>query len=803
MAEAQDLVRSRRATTSDLVLVARAEWRARWRSQVVLVVLTAATFGVGIAALTAASRSESAFNRLRAATRSGDVSFVADGASREGLAGAVRAIPGVEAAGARVELFVRPKGTEYFPDYDLYASAPLTAADGAAVDRPVIIRGRAVRADRSDEVVLSEPLAASLHARVGSRITLESMTSAWVEKSFTGEDPGPSDGPDVDVDVVGLARGPGDFGRYKALVHLAPAFVERYGDVISTHFSVQARLTESARRLVDRGTLPHLEGTEVEPSQSRNAGATNDGLGTIAIGLRLLAAVALLAGAVATTLTLARLGRISMGDRRTLTALGWTEGRLVSALVIVFSPWLVAGVGVGLVCGVLASPSVMIGLARRVDPAPGAVRVEGAVLAVGLVAALGIGLAILLLTARRAASGRGGAGSRLMGGGRLPGPTGGVLGVRYALLAGPAGGGRTSRGAVAVVAAGVAGAVAALVVSASIVRLADDSSLSGGQSAATRLVDSGESVDAYDRALPLLAEDDRVQMLAGIHVTFDIDAPGSEESTALVYDIRRGDLDAAVLRGRMGTQPDEVALGPATLERTGKHIGDDIELRGPAAARTFRITGAVLFPEGDFSHDDGVALTSAAADRIVGDIHDEAQIHQIAFRWNEGVDATAADRELAAAGLRVFTDENGLRPPVVTNLAAVATLPRYLAGFLGLLALVTLGHALVVGVRLRNRETGTLRAIGMTAASCSSAVVVQAATMAGAAVVAGVPVGLWAGRIVWRLIAEAAHVVVVAVTPWPALAVLVAATLVATALLSVVPSWRVLCLRPANVLRSE
>lgn len=801
MAEPGGTVGRRAGASADLLLVARAEWRTRWRSHLVVVALAAVTVAAGVAALTAATRSQTAFERLRHATAAADLSFQGEGEDGpEITVDAVATLDGVEAAGVHVELFVRPKGSGYTPDYDLYA----TVTAGGAVDRPLVVRGRAARPDRAGEVLLSEPLAKALGAGVGARIALESMTSAWVDKAFSGQDPGPPDGPEIDALVVGLARSPADFGRWKGMIHLTPAFLERYGDRIRTYSSVEARLTDAGRRLVETRDFPHLDGIEVGPSPFGNGATATDGLRTMAAGLRLLAAVALAAGAVATALSLTRLSRLTLRDRRTLMALGWTEGRLVGVVAVVFAPWLAAGAGLGLVGGVLGSPSALVGLARRVDPAPGSVELDGGVVLAGLAGSVVLGVAMVLVAGRLAASGsRSRRAGGLMGGSGLPGPSSLVLGLRQALLAEPARGGRTSRGAVAVVAAGVAGAVAALMVSASILRLQNDPSLSGRQSPATRVIDSGEELGVYDRALPLLEDDERVAMLVGMHVTFDIDVPGSEETSTLVYDIRRGDPDASVVRGRVATRPDEVALGPATRARIGRAIGDEVELRGPAGSHRFRIVGEVLFPEGDFQHDDGVALAGAGADWLVGDIHDEAQIHQVAFRWRDGIDAATADRELEAAGLQPVTTEDTLNPPEVSNLGAVRTLPLYLAVFVGLLAVVTLGHALVTGVRVRRHELGTLRALGMTAPACAAMVEAQALTMAIAGLVAGLPLGLVAGRQVWRLIAEGANVVVVTVAPWSALGVLVATAVAAAAVVAAAPAWQVLRLRPASVLRTE
>jgi hypothetical protein len=783
------------------LLYARAEWRTKWRSHVVLAGVAAIAVAAVVATLTAATRSETAFQRLRFATHASDVSaFFPDAASAVAAVGAVERIDGVESAAADAGLSVRPVGSDYIPDYDLYARAPLAA--GSDVNTPVITAGRSVNPGRPDEMVVSEDFAADLGVSVGDTVTLESMTTRWVEVADNGGDPGPPDGPKVKVVVVGLSRTPADFARWDGLLHLSPAFVERYGSQLRVSASVEIRLSQQASRLAVRRAVGELA-KDVEGDSAAFGGdaATDDGLSAIATALRIIAAVAALAGAVVLVLALARATRLSLGDHRTLVALGWTSRQLAVAAVLVFSPWVLLGVGVGVVGGALVAPQVMVGLARSVDPAPGSIVVDrGVVLAVGLVA-VAFGLLVVGFAARRlAASGpdRVRLPTRVI---QLGHPLPMVIGVRHALAGEADHGGRSSRVAMIVMAAGLAGAVAALIVSASISRLQTDPSLIGqGQG---RVIDSGESVDVYDRALPRLENDRRVAMLAGVHLVFGISVVRSQEFPVLAYDIRRGDLGVSVVSGRIARQPDELALGPKTLDQVGKGIGDRIDLRGETGTATFRIVGVVLFPEGDFDHAAGIALTATGADRLVGDTHDAGALHQIVFDWADGVDARAADQQLAASGLQVLTNDNALKPASVTNLGQVTTLPRYLAVFLGIMSLATLGHALSVSVRRRSRELATLRALGMTPRASSAVVVSHALTLAGIAIVVGVPAGLVIGTRIWRPIAEGAHVVVRSVAPGSWIALHLLAMVVATGVLTAIPAWGALRLRAADTLRDE
>jgi hypothetical protein len=69
-----------------------------------------------------------------------DVSAFFPEAATAVAAGPVARIAGVESSAADSGLSVRPAGTDYFPDYNLYSRAPLAA--GSEANTPVITAGR-------------------------------------------------------------------------------------------------------------------------------------------------------------------------------------------------------------------------------------------------------------------------------------------------------------------------------------------------------------------------------------------------------------------------------------------------------------------------------------------------------------------------------------------------------------------------------------------------------------------------------------------------------------------------------------
>lgn len=789
-----------------VLAVARRSGRNRWRSNLVLSLLVALTVAVAVSTLVGARRSESAFDRLRAESHSSDLQLFLDEPDLAAAVEELEGIDGISEVGVSSLLFVRPVGSELIPDYQLLATAARTDLAPGELDQPRIVAGRALQPEAVDEVVISEELAREVDVEVGDRIELESMTDAWVDVAFSGGDPGPPDGPVVPVQVVGLARTPADFGRFAGhILHLSPAFAGRYEDQVRTYTWVSVNVDDpseaSMRALVD-GPLAGVDIDEAGFSYFADSDATQDGLATIATALRLVAAAGVLAGLTAVGLALARLARDELAVRATLAAMGWTRVQLALLVALVFGPWVVVGVLAGLVLGTLSSTVSVVGLARAVDPDVDALSAHvGWILLVGLaaLAVLGPLVGFVSWRAARVSPGVEASGRSLP---RLTRPLALPIGVRRALFGSSDRGGRASRTAAAAVVASVTVAVAALVVGTSIQRLEDDPSLSGQGSISQRAIDGGESLDVFEQVMGRLEPDDRIATLLGIHVAFGVRGSDGDEITGLVVDVRRGDLDAPVVSGRFVVQPDEVAFGPKTLDELDLSVGDEIELGYEETTARFRIVGTTLFPEGDFEHDSGLAMTVGGAERLLGGIEATA-IHQVAFEWADGVDPEVADRELTDQGMQVFTTDEGLQPPAVSNLAEVGDLPLLLAALVLVLGLATLLHAVLLTTRLRDREAGTLRALGVTPKAVATVVETQAAVLGLLAAAAGLPLGFALGRQVWSPIAERAHVVDVAVTPWAGSVWVSAAVLACAVVLTMPIAVRAHRQRPAEALRAE
>lgn len=762
--------------------------------------LAAITASVVLATFAAAARSRTAFDRLREATHASDVALpITDGDPTDSL-DQVRRNQEVIDARAMSILYLRPEGSDLFPTFDSLALAPRTADSTSRVDTPIITAGRAPRAGRADEVALSASLAEALGAEPGDELRLESMTREWVDAAYSGRDPGPPDGPTPTVTVTGIARSPVEFGARSSVIHLTAAFVDRHAGELQRDDAIHVRLEPAAIERHDSQELVLLPGVFHTDSASRDQGATEDGLETIATALRLVGLGAGVAGAMALVVALARAARASAPDRSTLVALGWTRWDARRALLLAHLPAVAIGVTAGVAAGVRASPWAMVDLARSIDPRPDAVLVDAQ--QVGMVVAAVIVVAATVLAVSALTSGSAPPSSRRVA--RLPvGPPLALsLGIRHALVAPPDRGGRASRGAIAAVTGATALGIAALVVSSSIARLQDDASLTGERP--ERLIDAGSSIDAFDDAVAALAADERVRVLAGQHIGHGtVSGPG--DILFLIHEPLRGQAEPSVTAGRMPRRADEVALGPATVDVTGAGIGEEIQVSGELGAGRFRVVGTVLFPEGDFTYDEGVALTMDGGRRLIGDPRESAGIHQVFFDWAEGVDAEAADRALSDGGVAPLSFGEGLRvrPGTVTNLVAVEGLPRQLAALAGFFAVATLLHAVWTGVALRRRDLMTLRALGLTRRATALLSATHPIVVTAIGLLVGAPLGVLFGRAVWRPIAEGAHLVVRPTVSWSWCGLLVGTGVVAGLVVAVLATRWTGRLRPAVDLRAE
>ena len=143
------------------------------------------------------------------------------------------------------------------------------------------------------------------------------------------------------------------------------------------------------------------------------------------------------------------------------------------------------------------------------------------------------------------------------------------------------------------------------------------------------------------------------------------------------------------------------------------------------------------------------------------------------------------------------------QPLPAEELEDVSVLPLALGGFLALLALGAVGHALVIAVRRRRHELAVLRTLGLTSGESRLVVVTQATVLA---VIGLVPASRSASRSAApsggssRTFTPLAYHSPLAVLP---LVLIAPVTLLAANLLAAWPGYRAARLRPGRILREE
>jgi hypothetical protein len=435
-------------------LWARAEARRHAGSLVAVAVIAALTTGVVLTAALGARRAPGALQRLEAATLSSQVRVCLN-----------CPWPASDAEALAI-LAVSPDFDRLFPGYHILAVAVLDVPGADPVDFPLVTEGRQPNPAATDEIAVSEDMAAALGVGVGDRLELQSATEELVFASFEGATSGPPDGPHIDATVTGVTRTPLDFSDRVGLLSLTSAFAERYSPEVQTWRFASARLATPAdgERLAHDGA-PGLD----EPQTSEGDADAADGL--------------------------------------------------------------------------------------RADPKPGAVVVSLPVLLVGgagVVVAIGL---VVAAASARVATTRGR--KTRPAGGYVPlgHPLPAVLGVRTAV--GAAGRASVSRGSVVGGALATAGVVTAVAVGASIHHLREDLTLSGQDDGYS--IDSSESAEVLDAALPVLAADTRLAYLGVAHVFFP-ELPDGQGSPAIAFD--------------------EIVVGPRLLRDADIELGDTIVLAG-------------------------------------------------------------------------------------------------------------------------------------------------------------------------------------------------------------------------------
>ena len=162
-----------------------------------------------------------------------------------------------------------------------------------------------------------------------------------------------------------------------------------------------------------------------------------------------------------------------------------------------------------------------------------------------------------------------------------------------------------------------------------------------------------------------------------------------------------------------------------------------------------------------------------------------------------------------AAALARYTTKYGAdvadqaSPIELINFGESVNFPLLFGAALSLFGAATLVHLLLVSVSRRRAEAGLLKVLGFVRRQVAAVVAWQATAVVLVGMVVGVPLGIAAGKVAWRLFASNVGVVPVEVVQAVPLILLAAAVLAATNLLAILPALRAARSHPADLLRAE
>jgi len=834
----------------------RSETRRRWRALVSLALLLGLAGGVVLTAAAGARRTDTAYPRLLTWANASQVTALLGGLDPAYFA-ALHQLPQVAAVATAMQYNIALPVPGGLPDNQVEVLASSDGSLGTAVDRVKVLRGQMFGAGTSGEAVIDPGTAARLHLAPGD--TLHLIATPYLDAN--GDiDPAKSQVPlAFRVAAVGVFDDqvvPTTGNSSEPRILLSPGFTRTalatraYGSKGSIDYLAQAAVRlrpgaaaaafiAAAQALATRYPGVRANGGLVFTDSSVQVVGTERAIRPLAAALALFAALAGLIALAVIGQLMARQMTLDAAGYGVLSALGMTRGGLLALAAARLALVTAAGGIIAVGIAIAASPLMPIGAARLAEPQPG-VDLDPLVLGAGFAAVVLLPLLVLTAPAVRAVrQARGTAGtagapatqptarpSRLAGTLTRAGTVTGGIGSRMAFEPGH---GRTAvpvRSALAGTAIAVAAVVAAAVFGTSLVGLVSS---------------PGQYGQNWDQQLNLgfaaVPSSYAAQFAAATpHVTGyalgdigQLDIGGTRVAAVGVSPVH-GDGYLTMLAGRPPASASEIALGAQTMRALGVRIGQTLRARvdwatgelGPATQYVLRVTGTVVLPDfgqsglsSDTDLGNGAVvspslLSIANPTGLPGCTTGRATCYSLLlFRYRPGTDTAAEGTALLAAAAKAgcpygaCTVTADQRPGDIKNYAAIRDTPLTLAAVLGVLAVGTLAHVLLTGVRRRRRDLAVLKTLGFTRGEVLRTVAWEASALAAAALAVGIPLGVIAGRVAWALFADATGIASQATVNVPLVLLAIPATLLLANVIAAWPGWAAARLRPAAVLRTE
>lgn len=820
----------------------RADLRLRWRSMLSIVLLIGLISGVVLTAAAGAQRTDTAYPRFLSRSHAADLLVSPAQSGFHGYFRALARLPQVAAADSVAFLQMSLPGPGASPFSNLAAEASPAGGQGVAINRVKVLAGRMFKPTDRHAVMISRSLADRAHLQPGGTLHLigypqrkgNPVIRDAIRLSFRV-----SAIVVTDDEIVPATRELGEpllllspaFARSRLAQSFNPAGGASY--VVLRPGADAAAFTRQATALAARYRVGGVQVVHLATAYA----AAQRAIRPQAVALAIFAAlVGLIALAVVGQL-LSRQLILDSAEFPILRALGMSRSRL--AALSLARVLLVTGAGAVVAVGVAvaASPLMPIGPARFAEPSPG-IDINLPILGAGFVIIAAAPLLVLAPGAVRAATRAPGAlgvaeppaparPSRLAPALGLAGSVPGSLGVRMAVEPGH---GRTAvpmRSALAGTTLTVAAVVAALVFGTSFLGLVGTPHRYG-QNWAQELDLQVGAIPATLAARALTEVSGLDQYAGGNYGQVTVAVPGSGNGAAegssngavvpaIGINQLHGNGFLTLLAGHGPAGPRQIALGPRTLRILGVHLGQPVRVSANGRTSTMWVVGSAVFAAfsvgGGNSTDLGTGAAVSAS--VLSQPNPPACTGQATcynfflLRYKPGTDLPTAARRLEAVitragcprGLCLVTTDQ--RPSDIRDYAGVRDTPLVLGALLGVLAVGTLSHALLAGVRRRQRDLALLKTLGLVRSQLLRVVCWQASTLAAAALAAGLPLGVLAGRWAWAVFAGSAGVASRADIPATLVLLAVPATLLLANLIAAGPGWTAARVPAATVLRSE
>jgi hypothetical protein len=811
----------------------RAESRQQWRTWLALTVLLGVIGGMALTAAAGARRTDTAYPRLLRRSHAADLLVSPALSGFHGYFRAVARLPGVSSLDSTMFLQMSLPVPGASPFSGMVAEGSPFGDEGTAIDRVKILAGRIFDPADPRAVMISPALAD--RARVGPGGTLHLIGY-----------PQRGNSPDIAhavrlafrvsaivefVDEIVPANG--EIAEPRVL--LSPAFARTAlaqsfnpagggGYVVLRPGADAAAFTHQATALAGRYRVGNVQVVHL----ATEYGATQRAIRPEAAALAIFAALAGLIALVIIAQLLSRQLVLDSVEFPVLRALGMGRSRLaalaLAGVAVVTTTGAVVAVGIA----IAASPLMPIGPARAAEPSPG-VEVNLAILGAGFVVIAVVPLLVMVPAALRAAARAPGAlglaeptaparRSRLGPALGLAGSVPGSIGVRMAFEPGHGRSAVPVRSALVGTTVAVAAVVAAMVFGASFLGLVGTPHRYG-QNWDQQLDLQVGAIPATIGARVLTNIKGLTEYAGGNYGQVSVAAPGSRNGTAVPaigLDQRHGNGFLTLLAGQAPAGPGEIALGPRTLRTLGLHLGQRAEVGANGKRSPMRIVGSVVFAAfgvgggSDTDLGNGAVVPASVLSQPGPDCSARETCYNFfLLRYRPGTDLRAAaaqvirsvTRNHCPVGLCLVTTEQ--RPSDIQDYTGVRDTPLVLGAVLALLAVGTLAHVLLTGVRRRRRDLAVLRTLGLLRSQLLRVVSWQASALAGAALLVGLPLGLLAGRWAWLLFAGSAGVAGDADVPVTLVLLAIPVTLILANVIAAVPGWGAGRIRPALILRSE